>query len=236
MPDQQQQQQQQAVLQPQVLQQQEDAALSTQAGADRGELEAATSTAPAAQVEAGEQTGAAGEQSLEGSNPVQQQQQQGQQQQQQQQPQQAAAQQDQDVSSTHLPMQPPTPSGAAAGGSDLAPAATSSSSSTAVDGSSSGSSSGQAPGGSSNSSSTDKGVNAQVLQRYKELLLQTEERCRTAERQASLSGVIFGPPITHPATLHSPFVQPPCCTAHRLVTALAAALVCMRQWLLSRLV
>jgi hypothetical protein len=31
-------------------------------------------------------------------------------------------------------------------------------------------------------------VNAQVLQRYKELLLQTEERCRAAERQASLSG------------------------------------------------
>lgn len=105
---------------------------------------------------------------------------------QQQQQQQALQQQD---TSMQLPMQPPTPSGAAAAASahaELAPAAPSSCSSTpAATGSS-----GVAPPAGSNSSS-DKGVNVQVLQRYKELLLQTEERCRSAERQASLSGVFW---------------------------------------------
>lgn len=100
--------------------------------------------------------------------------------QQQQQQQQASQQPD---TSTQLPMQPPTPSSAAAAAAtasvDLAPAAPSSSGGTPA----AAGSSGPAAGG------NDKGVNAQVLQRYKELLLQTEERCRSAERQASLSGV-----------------------------------------------
>jgi hypothetical protein len=86
-------------------------------------------------------------------------------------------------------MQPPTPSGAAAS-TELAPAVPSSS--VSADSGSASSSipavAGSSGAAGSSGSSADKGVNAQVLQRYKELLLQTEERCRTAERQASLSG------------------------------------------------
>jgi hypothetical protein len=122
-----------------------------------------------------------------------------QQQQQQHHQQQQQLQVEQPDAAGQLPMQPPTPSSAtAAAAQDGAPTAPTSSAEAVGR---TGSNGAAVAASSSSSSSSDKAVSPQVLQRYKELLLQTEERCRTAERQASLSGVKC---VGHARTHHKP--------------------------------